>query len=254
MSETIEHSQELAEQREDHPEPQSPAQYNPMALVEMAVSKDMDISKLERLMDLAERHQKKLAEQEFFKAFNGFQSNVPTIKKKKQGHGYMYAPLGDIAKQIRATLERHQLTYRFRIDDKGDVIRVTCIVTHINGHSEETTMEGAPDDSGKKNVIQSRGSAVQYLQRYTLIAALGLTTADEDIDGRVEDPALKPITADQLTELQDLLANTDIDDEGLCKRARVNKLTEITAGRYDSITAWLRAKSVKPTENNEEAA
>jgi uncharacterized protein (DUF3820 family) len=51
------------------------------------------------------------------------------------------------------------------------------------GHSESTTLSAAKDGSGNKNDIQARGSAATYLQRYTLIGALGLTTANEDVDG-----------------------------------------------------------------------
>src|SRR5690606_10591416 len=40
-----------------------------------------------------------------------------------------------------------------------------------------------PDGSGNKNAIQGIGSTSTYLQRYTLSAAFGLTTADEDDDG-----------------------------------------------------------------------
>jgi hypothetical protein len=36
-----------------------------------------------------------------------------------------------------------------------------------------------------KNPIQARGSAIDYMKRYTLIGALGITTADTDIDGRL---------------------------------------------------------------------
>ena len=58
-------------------------------------------------------------------------------------------------------------------------------------------MEVQADKSGSKNVIQAVGSAVTYGQRYTLIGALGITTADEDIDGRLPDEfKQKPIYQD----------------------------------------------------------
>ncbi len=62
-------------------------------------------------------------------------------------------------------------------------VEVTCIVTHRDGHSERTTMTGPEDHSGFKNLIQSRGSSMTYLERYTLIGAFGLTTVDTDTDG-----------------------------------------------------------------------
>lgn len=59
-----------------------------------------------------------------------------------------------------------------------------CIISHVDGHDESTTMSAEADTSGNKNAIQSRGSSVTYLQRYTLIGALGISTADEDVDGQ----------------------------------------------------------------------
>jgi len=54
-------------------------------------------------------------------------------------------------------------------------------------------MSAKKDSSGNKNEIQARGSAITYLQRYTLIAALGISTADEDNDGQTVQPQSEPI-------------------------------------------------------------
>jgi len=64
-------------------------------------------------------------------------------------------------------------------------MKVTCILSHIDGHSETTTMEGGLDNSGAKNDIQQKGSTHTYLQRYTLIGVLGLSTSDDDKDGNI---------------------------------------------------------------------
>ena len=48
-------------------------------------------------------------------------------------------------------------------------------------------MQSLPDTSGSKNSIQAISSAVTYLQRYTLLAATGLSTSELgnlDNDGR----------------------------------------------------------------------
>jgi hypothetical protein len=44
-------------------------------------------------------------------------------------------------------------------------------------------MTSAADTSGAKNAVQSRGSALTYLMRYTLCGALAITSADDDDDG-----------------------------------------------------------------------
>jgi hypothetical protein len=60
------------------------------------------------------------------------------------------------------------------------------------GHSEETTLRAIPDTSGSKNSIQAIGSTVTYLQRYTLLAAVGMAAAGMDNDGRAADEEQKP--------------------------------------------------------------
>jgi ERF superfamily len=75
-------------------------------------------------------------------------------------------------------------SHSWKMNQEGQWIKVTCILTHELGHSEETTLMGAPDNSGSKNAIQAVGSTVTYLERYTLLAACGLSTKGSDNDGR----------------------------------------------------------------------
>jgi ERF superfamily protein len=172
---------------------------NPAQLLTLAVDKDLDISKLERLMELQKAWTLEQSRKAFFSALAKFQSEVPEIRKsKKVGFeikdggrvDYNYAPLGDIIRQIKDTCKACDIAYRWEIADNKDEIKVTCKVTHIDGHTEETTMTATPDDSGKKNKIQQRGSSIEYLKRYTLIGALGLSTTDSDIDGQVPEISL----------------------------------------------------------------
>ena len=62
-------------------------------------------------------------------------------------------------------------------------VTVTCVLTHRDGHSEQTSLSAPADDSGNKNGIQQIGSTINYLQRYTLMAITGLAAQDTDDDG-----------------------------------------------------------------------
>jgi hypothetical protein len=57
------------------------------------------------------------------------------------------------------------------------------------GHSERTTLSATADTSGSKNSIQAIGSTVTYLQRYTLLAAVGLAAGGDD-DGQAASPGM----------------------------------------------------------------
>lgn len=168
-------------------EPQSPE-----SLIALAIQQGADVEKLERLMALSERWNAAQAKTAYYKSIADFQAVCPILKKTKEvdfGNKtggkthYKYAPLSEIVETIREPLKASGLSYRWEIED-AESIRVTCIVTHVAGHSERTAMSAEPDNSGAKNLIQQRGSALTYLQRYTLIGALGITSADTDDDGR----------------------------------------------------------------------
>ena len=53
-------------------------------------------------------------------------------------------------------------------------------------------MTALADKTGSKNAVQAIGSTVTYLQRYTLIGALGITTADDDMDARINNEIVDP--------------------------------------------------------------
>ena len=158
---------------------------SPAKLLEMAIGKDVDIEKLKELMDLQERWDAQQAKKSYYMSLSKFQNGCPPILKTKAGYDkrYYYAPLDQIIKVIKGPLFKSQLTYRWEQAEKDGKILVTCIITHVDGHSEQTTLESAPDSSGGKNTIQSKGSAVQYLRRYTLESVLGIATSATDNDG-----------------------------------------------------------------------
>lgn len=168
---------------------------NPEGLLKLAIESNADIDKLEKLMGLHERWQAQEAKKEFLQAMASFQAECPIIAKKssvsykhKDGGGstsYSYSNLSEIAKTIKPALKKNGLSYKWRPETNEGKIIVRCVVSHIGGHSEVSEpMTAAADNSGKKNLIQQTGSTITYLQRYTLIGALGISTAEEDNDGQ----------------------------------------------------------------------
>lgn len=160
----------------------------PTSLISQAIEKGLGVAELEKLMGLQERWEANQARKAFFEAFTKFQASCPDIRKTKEvafgDTRYKFAPLGDITRQLSESLEKAELSYRWEIQDDGATIQVTCLVSHVLGHTERTSMHASPDATGAKNAIQARGSAIEYLKRYTLIGALGLSTTDTDLDGQ----------------------------------------------------------------------
>lgn len=217
----------------------------PETLLELAISKGADIDQLEKLMALQERYDAKKAKSSFYQAMTQFQSLVPRIVKNKNGHNYKYAPLSDISEQIQESLSSCGLSYRFE-QNHSELIEVTCIVTHVDGHSERTTMNAKPDTAGQIKGVQAIGSSVTYLQRYTLTSSLGITTADDDIDGRLPEQSIKLITNEQALKLDSMLdeCNEEIDKfKGrFLKWWKIQDVSEIHAKNYELAITTIHEK------------
>jgi len=157
-------------------------------LMEIAISSNADVDKLEKLMDLQDRFEKKEARKSFTSAMSRFQSQCPTIKKTKTGHNFKYAPMSDVIEQVKELEADCGLSHRFEQDTQDGSISITCVVSHIDGHCEKLRLEALADQTGSKNAVQAIGSTVTYLQRYSFLGSFGIATADEDMDGRIPTP------------------------------------------------------------------
>lgn len=178
----------------------------PSDLLRMAVEQGADIAKLEQLMALQERWEANQARKAYVEAMAAFKRNPPTILKDKhvefKGTNYDHATLGGICGVVIDALANNGFSHRWETSqpDSGMIV-VSCVLTHSLGHSESTTIQAPPDNSGSKNAIQSIGSAITYLQRYTLLAACGLATnAMPDDDGGGTDGAEKEKTKHPISE------------------------------------------------------
>lgn len=172
--------------------PNESVEKTPDYLVALALDKQADPATIEKLLNLQERWQKMQAQKEFVAAMTSFKKEAPAVLRKcdvvdfttqKGRTRYNYANLGSIVQEITYTLSKHDLSVSWSTDQKGTDVTVTCHITHIAGHRESVTLTGPIDESGNKNRIQAVGSTVTYLERYTLLAALGLATGEDD-DGR----------------------------------------------------------------------
>lgn len=214
----------------------------PTDLISQAIEKGLDVNSLEKLLDLQQRWDADKARKAFFAAFTNFQANCPDLRKTKQvafnQTSYHYAPLADITRQIGKALKENELSYRWEIKDNEKEINVTCLISHIDGHTERTTMSAQADTGGAKNAIQARASTVTYMQRYTLIGALGLSTADSDIDGR-----LPVVDIDKLhKEYMEVYDQVIQLDSALSKYHPDNWKVEATAKAYMKATPELKKK------------
>lgn len=123
---------------------------------------------------------------------------------------------------------------------------MTCVVSHSQGHKEETTLQCAPDTSGAKNSVQAIGSATTYLQRYTLKLALGVSASTDDDAKSAEAGEMDmTITAEQFQELRDMLDRTKDKEADMLTYVGAPSMEEMTLRQYAKAKAVLVKKLAK---------
>jgi hypothetical protein len=182
-------------------EPAAPT-FNPPSYQEL-LARAIDRGQVEladKLMDLAERAEARVARREYDQAFASAKSEVGIVLKTAKGNFGAYASLADIARALDTVLGKYGLSYRFRSATTDRQLILTCIISHRAGHSEENSLPGPLEVSGSRiNAYQQVGSASTYLMRYCLIQAWGLASEAapseiHDDDGRNLDPdKVRPI-------------------------------------------------------------
>ncbi len=210
---------------------------SPAAMIQMAVEGKADLGSLKELLAIQKDWEANEARKAYHVAMAAFKANPPKIDKDKQvAYGntkYNHASLYNVTEKISAELSKHGLSASWTTKQNG-AIMVTCKITHIQGHSEETTLAAPADGSGSKNAIQSIGSTITYLERYTLLALTGLATYDQDDDGQAAGTEL--IDENQLSQLCDLLDNEvggkKVNKASFLKYLKVEKLEDLSKADF----------------------
>jgi len=217
---------------------------SPAELIQMAISQGTDLDQLEKLLDLQERWEKGEAKKAYHVAMTKFKENPPKIDKDKKvkylNVKYSHASLANIVEKVTAELSKHGLSASWRTNQNGQIV-VICRITHVLGHSEETSLSANSDDSGSKNSIQAMGSTINYLERYTLLAILGLSTYDQDDDGQSSEENEK-IDENKIKILRDLLEKTKTDENIFLTYLEVDKLEDLLKSGFSKAKIALEAK------------
>lgn len=221
----------------------------PMDMIDRAISAGASVEALEKLMALQERYEANQGRKAFDHAIAQAKAEIPPIIKnrtvdftsQKGRTNYRHEDLAEIAKTVDPILSAYGLSYRYRTAQDGQTITVTCIISHRDGYSEETTLSGQADNSGNKNPIQAVGSAATYLQRYTLKLALGLSASADD-DGKTSSQVSPIINADQFQVLQNLMTEAEADADKFLKFIGAESLEELTLKQFDIAVSALRKK------------
>lgn len=223
-------------------------------LIRLALERNLDVDKLEKLVALRFEMQTRQARMDFFAALAAFQRECPPIRHEKEAkiatkaggsYAYTYAELDVIARKVNPILAKHGLSYRWNTTIEGATLACECIVSHVAGHFESSRFVVPVESASAMSPQQKYGAASTFAQRRSLSLALGLTTTDDDTDGAQVDET--PIDDDQATAIHDLLAEKGFDGDRLTRFLRymdAPSVEKIRAADYQkAVTALQQVKA-----------
>lgn len=169
-----------------------PQEKDPILLViaKAAQSQDVDVAKMQQLLDMHERINRQNAERAYFGALTMMQGEMPRITKQgeiKDASGRVrskYARGEDIHDAIRGSLQKYGFALSFTTENPSpDKLLVRGFLSHRDGHRETSSIILPSDKGAGKNDVQAVGSSVSYGKRYMTCALLNIIAEGEDDDG-----------------------------------------------------------------------
>lgn len=229
-----------------------------IAMIERAATNPaVDIDKMERLFKMHGDVLARQAKMAFDAALSAMQPELPVVDRRGKIiirdkndkvtiiQSTPYALWEDINEAIRPKLKEYgfALSFRSGLAEDGRVT-VTGILSHKDGHREETMMTLQHDSTGSKNAVQAVGSSLSYGKRYTATALLNITTKGEDDDGKAAG-ADQVVSDGQANQLTALITETKTDINKFLKWANAESLADIKATKFAEALAFLNAKKAQ---------
>lgn len=201
-----------------------------LTLIEKVVANpDVDVNKLEKLLDIQIRMMDKQAEILYNQAMAKMQGELPIIHhtgelRHKGKLISTYSKYEDIAIVINPIMAENGFSISYDTEEIEKETYIIGILAHSAGHQKTRRIKLPIDTSGAKNPIQAMGSTITYGQRYLQKLLLNIVTTGEDTDGKT-DIKEKDLTEKELIESKQLEINTLVGQ--LSKESRKPFLSEV---------------------------
>ena len=234
-------------------------------LVAMAMrSGTLDPATLRELLAVQRDYEAGEARKAYARALAALKRDLPTVIAKDStvdftgGSGkrtfYRHASLAGVMDAITEPLTAHgfSLAWNPSMGERGSV-RVTCRLTHSEGHFDECTLEAPPDTSGSKSSPQAIASTITLLSRYSALSLLGIATRDMPEDG----PKDEPKAAGDVDPSKNLRAAKWLADRGI-SREEVERhigrpVSEWTSADLDAVRAYAPTTGAKAVAGKADA-
>lgn len=159
------------------------------SFIKMAIDRNLDVEKLEKLIQLKNSEEDRLSKKLFNEQFALMQKELPIITKSKAGYDYNYAPLELLQSECNDIITKWGFSYRFaEAELEGNKKRVILIINGY-GHENRDTYFDVPQLTGtsRMNAVQIAGAMSTYGMRNAFRSGFGIIIKDEDNDCSFDD-------------------------------------------------------------------
>lgn len=161
-------------------------------LIAKAIDKDTSVEVMEKLLAMRKEFLAEQAKKAFDEAMAKFQKECPVIEKTKPVYEkgsttairYKYAVLDSIVSQTKNAIASNGLSYSFDELKDEKFTTIICTVTHIAGHSRQTSFKIPIGTEAYMSDVQKHGARMTFGKRYAFCNAFGIITGDEDNDAQ----------------------------------------------------------------------
>jgi hypothetical protein len=228
--------------------PGMPEPANMLDVIARAASdRDTDVAKMEKLLEMYERISAKNAEVAFNAAMRAAQEEMPKILRNKENQqtNSRYADLEKVNAAIVPVYTKHGFSLSFGTADcpiPGHY-RVTCLVSHVDGHSRSYQADVPADMTGmkgnqNKTATHGFGSTMSYGRRYLTLLVFNITLTNEDQDGNHGEG----LTEEQVANIKALLTEVGADEAKFLRYCKVESIADIPAKNYSAVVKMIEAK------------
>ena len=213
-----------------------------------ATDPNVDIDKMERLMQMHERLVAKQDETAFNNAMADAQTDIRRVaadSRNEQTHSD-YASYAALDRAIRPVYSEHGFSLSF---DTGETpieshVRVICNVSHRGGHTRQYHVDMPADGKGAKGgdvmtKTHAVGSGLQYGMRYLLKLIFNVAIGYDD-DGNAAGEAT--ITEEQAADLEALMTEVGAGRKAFLKTCKVDDLAFLPASKLKGAIQRLEQK------------
>lgn len=214
-----------------------------------ATNPDVDIDKMERLMQMHERLVTKQNEAAFNAAMTAAQSEMRRVQadsRNVQTHSE-YASYAALDRAIRPIYTKHGFALSFGTEPGApeNYVRVVCHVSHSGGFSRPYQIDMPADGKGAKGgdvmtKTHAVGSGMSYGMRYLLKMIFNVAVGEDDDDGNAA--GTPTITESQAADLLALITEVGANKAAFLKVCRVDRLEDLPEASLEGAIKRLEAK------------